>query len=142
MDLRPAGERIDEILGEIPGLPPLTVETARVLTRVVGDYNSVDWAGTRSPGIVASACIYCADYAVRPDDHIGQEELAEVAPGSHVRIREIFQDVPGVFFEHARNRDLEELDPAVEMRLRVFRDAQSAGMKIHKIDPWSVTATN
>lgn len=139
-----AGEMMDGIIDDLEGYPESVTDAAQVLADVVGA-EDVDWAGPRSPGVVATACIYVADYAIRQDDRTTQEQLCEMAPGSHPTVREYYRDIPEVFFEHASGRDLKKLEEipvnsdlpegttALDV-LRVFRDAERAGIGIRNIE--------
>lgn len=132
-----------EILDNLEGYPEDVLEAATILVEVVGA-EDVEWAGPRSPGVVATACIYVADYAIRQDDRTTQQRLCEMAPGSHPTVREYYRDIPEVFFDHASGRDLKKLEgipvngdlpdgtTALDV-LRVFRDAERAGIGIRNI---------
>lgn len=131
-----AADVIGGIVEDVDGIPEEVADTASVIARVVGD-TSVSWAGDRSAELVATSCVYVADRAIRREDHITQTELTEQAPGSHPTIRRNYVDIPGVFMEHARPEDLDELSGETVAVLCVFADAERAGIGMSNIDPWA-----
>lgn len=139
-----AGQMMDDIIADLEGYPADVLEAATILVEVVGA-EDVEWAGPRSPGVIATACIYVADYAIRQDERTTQERLCEMAPGSHPTVREYYRDIPAVFFENASGTDLKDLEQipvngdlpegttALDV-LRVFRDAERSGIGIRNIE--------
>ncbi|WP_254764876.1 hypothetical protein [Natrinema marinum] len=146
-----AGERLPEIIREVNHaddveIPPDAIDAAQQLADVVGGEH-VEWPLTSrggGPGVVATSCIYVADYAVRGEGRVTQERLCELAPGSHPTVRKYYRDVPAVFFEHSTTSDRRHLDripidyngPDVSVLdvLRVFNAAERAGIGIRNID--------
>lgn len=135
MTYRPAGEVVDDILERVYGLPRESRITARVLADVVGD-PYVDWAGSRSPSAIATACIYVADMAVRGQERMSQVTLAEQAPSSHQTIRKHYAEIPSVFLSEATEADKERIPADVLDRLAALSVAHESGKKLHEIDPW------
>lgn len=139
-----AAEMMDDILANLEGYPDDVKLAATGLAEVVGAADSgVEWAGPRMPGVIATSCIYVADYAIRGEDRVTQERLCEMAPGSHPTVREYYRDIPEVFFRHATEDDRNDL-AAVDVEfnggtnvldvLCVFRDAERAGIGIRNIE--------
>lgn len=128
-----AHEHVGEIADDI-GLPDEVEQIATVLARVVGS-DDVTWAGSAYPDVTATCCIYIADRVVRPDDHYSQKQLADLAAGTRPTIQKYRNGLLGVFFEHAGEEAIRELDRETVLVLKGFDYLEKSGFGLDKLDP-------
>lgn len=139
-----AGEIVPEITREII-VPDEVARTAQLFADVI-DKPTIEWAFTRASNRIATACVYLADSLIRGAESHTQEKLAEIGNSSHVTIRKYRGEIPQVFLEHATDDEKDALPTAAESdyleydlldMLRVYSDAERAGIGIRNIDPHS-----
>lgn len=135
---RTAGKHVGQIYDDIRDdgyeMPSEVARAAEILADVVGD-GSVDWAATRPPKVIATCCLYVADTAIRGSDRIAQSDLADAAPASAPTIRNHYHDIPAVFLEHATESERTRLGEEFISKLRMYRDAEAAGIGMANVDP-------
>lgn len=131
-----AGNKVPEVVEQLPTLPFEVHRTARIIADVIG---MTDWAVGKSPKALAASCVYLADLVHNRDDRFSQMVFDERDIASNLTIRNQYREIPRLFLENHDEEDLDRLGSESEKMyvvetLRHLKEKNDKGYALDSVE--------